>query len=156
RSAGWTHTDRAVLEAAGDVSATFPHALATRIAPQLEGLDARLGAPGATFLDVGVAVATLAIEMARRWPALRVLGVDPLAAAVALGRERVRAAGLEARIELREQSAEQLVDASVFDLAWIPSAFIAASALQRVVDRAYAALRPGGWLLFPVMKTTGD
>jgi hypothetical protein len=37
----------------------------------------------------------------------------------------VKAAGLGARIELRDQAAEQLSDREAFDLVWVPSVFIA-------------------------------
>jgi SAM-dependent methyltransferase len=156
RDPGWAPTEPALLEAAGDVSAAIPATLAATIAPQLTGLEARLSAPGAAFLDVGVGVGVLAVEMARRWPGLRVVGVDPWAPALALARDRVRAAGLADRIELREQAGEHLADQDAFDLAWIPGAFVPASALPAVLRRVRAALRPGGWLLLPFFRAVDD
>lgn len=155
-AAAWSSTDPAVLRAAGDVSAAFPAALERAIAPRLDGLAERLAAPGAAFLDVGVGVAAMAIAMARRWPLLRVVGVDPWAPSVALARAAVRDAGLANRIELREQRAEDLPDEGRFDLAWVPGAFIPADALPSVLARAARALSPGGWLLLAFAAPGAD
>jgi hypothetical protein len=94
--------------------------------------------------------------MARRWPQLRVVGIDPWAPALALARDRVRDAGLADRVELREQAGEHLADQDAFDLAWIPGAFVPASALPAVLDRVRAALRRGGWLLLPFVRAVDD
>ncbi|MBD0271783.1 MAG: class I SAM-dependent methyltransferase [Acetobacteraceae bacterium] len=145
--AAWSDTDPAVLQAAGDVSTGFPAALEHSVAPRLDGLPERLAAADASFLDVGVGVGAMAVEMARRWPSLRVAGVDTWAPSVALARDAVRAAGLADRIELREQGAEDLPDEDRFDLAWVPGVFISERALPSVVARVGRALRPGGWLL---------
>jgi SAM-dependent methyltransferase len=154
--AGWAHGEQDILVAAGDVSAAFPDRFEKAIVPELDGLAQRLAAPGASFLDVGVGVAALSIAMARRWPSLRVVGIDPLAPALALARERVHAAALDRRIELRQQAGEQLSDEEAFDLAWIPSLFVPETAVSQVVKRVHLALRPGGWLLFPMWRADGD
>jgi methyltransferase family protein len=143
----WSEPDPAVLQAAGDVSAAFPAALKRSIASRLDGLPERLAAADAWFLDVGVGVAAMAIEMVRQWPSLRVVGIDPWAPSIALARGNLRAAGFADRIELREQAAEDLADEGRFDLAWIPGVFIPERGLPTVVERAARALRPGGWLL---------
>jgi len=153
---GWGHREAEILQAAGDVSAAFPRSLAVSIAPALEGLLERLQSPGAAFLDIGTGVAALSIEMARLWPSLRVVGIDPWAPAIALARGNVRAAGLESRIELRAQAGEELPDRDAFDLAWVPSLFIPEAALPAIVQRVHRALRPGGWLLFPMTRPGGD
>jgi SAM-dependent methyltransferase len=152
---GWRSDDAEVLQAAGDVSAGFPIFL-QRILPRLEGLPGRLETPGACFLDVGVGVGVLAVEMARLWPALRVVGIDPWEPALALARDNVARAGLEARIELRAQAAEDLTDAGAFDLAWLPTVFIPGPVIPRALARVQRALRPGGWLLFAAVNPAAD
>jgi SAM-dependent methyltransferase len=156
RGAGWSHGEAELLVAAGDVSAGFPQRLENAIAPQLAGLGERLRRPGAAFLDVGVGVAALAIEMARGWPGLHVVGIDPHEPALSIARRRVCESGLEARVELRCQAAEQLDDVDAFDLAWIPGLFVPQSAVPAAVERVGRALRKGGWLLFPLMRAGGD
>jgi SAM-dependent methyltransferase len=155
-SAGWNHTESELLQAAGDVSMAFAEVLRTRLLCHLDGLPERLEAPSATFLDVGVGVASLSIEMARSWPELHVLGIDPLGPALALARQNVQRAGLDLRIELREQSVDVLSETDRFDLAWIPSLFLPERAIPAACERVRRALRPGGWLLFAAMKRSQD
>jgi SAM-dependent methyltransferase len=151
-----THTETAILQAGGEVSAGFADALTRTIVPRLNGLSQRLGSPDGSFLDVGVGVAGLSIEMALLWPSLSVVGIDPWAPALALARENVRRAGLVDRIQLREQAVEDLSDENAFDLAWLPSAFIPAKAIPTACERACRALRPGGWLLFAMAHPGAD
>ena len=101
--AGWQHREAELLQAAGDVSSTVPQRLARAIAPLLAGLPERLQAPGSAFLDVGVGVAALSIEMARLWPSLRIVGIDPWAPALALahGADARRGDGPEPEGRLR-------------------------------------------------------
>lgn len=144
---GWATTDGHLLQAAGDVSATFPTVL-QRLLPRLEGVSERLGGAGARLLDVGVGVAALAIELARAWPVLSVVGIDVWGPSLELARRNVSGAGLTGRITLREQGVQDLPDVRAFDLAWVPSAFIPAAVLPAGLTCVRQALRPGGWVLF--------
>ena len=153
--AGWKHTEPRMLQAAGDASAGFP-ALLQRLIPHLGGLADRLDGEDARFLDVGVGVAALSIEMARLWQNLRVVGIDVWAPSLALARGNVKSAGLEARIELREQAVEDLPDTDAFDLAWLPSAFIPGPVIPAAVRHVHRSLRPGGWVLFATVNPSGD
>jgi SAM-dependent methyltransferase len=155
RASGWTCTDAEVLQGAGEITEGFANVL-PRILPQLEGLAARLEASGGKFLDVGTGVARLSIGMARKWPSLGIVGIDVWAPSLALARKNVSEAGLQKRIELREQPGEELPDERAFDLAWIPAPFVPSHALGRVVERVHRALKPGGWLLFAAAKPGED
>lgn len=148
---GWAPTDPTLLKAAGDVSAEFPRAL-QRFGSELDGLLGRLARPGAAFLDVGVGVGTLSIEMARAWPLLQVVGLEPWRPALELARCNVSEAGLESRVALFETAGQDLEDVAAFDLAWVPSLFISPQALPAVLDRVRVALRPGAWLLLPALQ----
>src|SRR5262249_19008387 len=44
---------------------------------------------------------------------------------------------------------ERLADENAFDLAWLPSFFIAEDVLPRATARACASLRPGGFIVLP-------
>jgi len=143
----WAHDDTELLQAFGEVSGGFPRILRSKIGPDLNGLLDRLNSPDAKFLDVGVGVAQLAIAMVREWPSLHVLGVDPWAPSLAIGRRNVRSAGLDKQIELKEVAAETLSASNEFDLAWVPSAFIPRQSLPKIIERVGRALKPGGWLL---------
>ena len=155
RAPGWTFTDPDVLATAGELTAGFAHVLA-RIAPQFENLAARLNGPDGRFLDVGTGVGQLSIAIARHWPSLRIVGIDTSASALALARSNVADAGLQDRIELREQAGEDLPDERAFDLAWIPAPFIPPQVLGRVVEQVHRALKPGGWVLFATAKPGAD
>src|SRR4029078_5503595 len=72
---GWAPEEPALMRAAGEATARFPRTLATAIAPKLEGLVDRLSSPQATFLEIGVGVAALSIQMAHTWPNLRIVGL---------------------------------------------------------------------------------
>jgi SAM-dependent methyltransferase len=155
RAPGWTYSDDELLQIGGEATEGFANVL-PRLLPQLDGLGARLEGAEARFLDVGTGVAKLAIAMARKWPQLRVVGLDVWGPSLAQARKNVGDAALQARIEVREQPAEQLSEESAFDLAWLPSPFIPKQALGRVVERVHRALKPGGWLLFAAAKSGED
>lgn len=156
RGAGWRHDEAALLEAAGDVSTPLASLMARAIAPELEGLTTALAGRGATFLDVGTGVGTLAIEMARIFPSLRVVGIDPWRASLDIARERSRRSGLSHRLELRQQAAEDLTDEDAFDLVWIAGLFLPERSAKAAVKRVLQALRPGGWLIMAVMPSGRD
>lgn len=148
---GWYHTDPRLLQAQGDSSVGFAGALAGPLGAALDGLAARLAAPGARFLDVGVGVAALAIAMCRAFPQLRVVGLDVFDVPLALARGNVARAGLAERIELRQLALEDLRDEAAFDLAWVPACFFAPSSVPAALARAHAALALGGWVLLPTL-----
>jgi SAM-dependent methyltransferase len=155
RAPGWSYTEHDVLSTGGELTEGFADVL-PRIAPQFDDLAVRLGGPDARFLDIGTGVGRLSIAIARRYPTLRVVGIDTWAPSLALARANVAAASLQDRIELREQSGEELPDERAFDLAWIPAPFIPPQALWRTVERVRRALKPGGWVLFATAKPGTD
>jgi SAM-dependent methyltransferase len=154
--AGWTHTDRALLQAQGDASVVLAGALKMQIVPALGDLAARLDRPGARFLDVGVGVGSLSIAVCRTWPQVGVVGLDTFEAPLAVARENVGRAGLAERIELRKLGIEDLRDEDAFDLAWLPSFFIPASAMAAAVARIRASLRAGGWVVVGMLGGADD
>jgi len=110
-------------------------------------LVARVPPQARRVLDVATGTAAVAIELARAQPQRTVVGVDQSPEMLASGRERVRRAGLERRIELREGRAEALpFGDAAFDA-------LTCTYLLRYVDDVPATLRelvrvvkPGGTL----------
>ena len=150
---GWHHTDPVILQAQGNGSAMFAFALKGNLAPQLDDLPARLERPEARFLDVGTGVGALAIAMCRAYPRLRVVGLDPGEAPLALARANVSGAGLGDRIELRQLRVQALLDEAAFDLAWLPAFFLGRREdVPPALERIRTALRPGGWVLIPSLN----
>jgi SAM-dependent methyltransferase len=155
RAAGWNYSDTEVLQGGGEITEGFANVL-PRFLPLLDGLGARLEGSDGKFLDVGTGVARLAIAMARKWPSLDVVGLDVWGPSLAVARKNVADAGLQKRVEVREQSGEDLSDEGAFDLAWIPAPFVPPHALPRLVEQVQRSLKPGGWLLFAAAKPGED
>jgi len=153
--AGWSHIDPELLAAQGASSGPLFHMLAQMLFPRLDGLVERLQGPTGTFLDVGTGVGAIAIQVCQLFPRLRVVGLEPQDAPLALARRNVRAAQLEDRIELRAQRIEDLADREAFDLMWLPQPFLSREVLEHGLPRAWAALRPGGWCLLITFSTPG-
>lgn len=145
RPPGWTYEDPVILESQGQVSRLIVHSIEV-IAAQLPYLDSTLRQPGA-FLDIGTGVGWLAIEAARAWPALRVVGIDFWQPALDLARRNLAQTDMAERVELRFQRIEQLDDHATFTLAWLPGPFIAEEIMDVALKRVYQALAPGGWLI---------
>lgn len=90
-------------------------------------------APGMRALDLATGTADLAIEIARRAPGVEVVGADPSRRMLAIGREKVRARSLEARVRLEEGDAQR-IDAPDASFDAITIAF----GIRNVPDRARA------------------
>jgi SAM-dependent methyltransferase len=147
RPPGWRVTDPAVLEGSGLASISFAATLAERFLPLLGDLRARLTAPGAALLDVGVGTAQFSIALCRRLPEIGVVGIDPWRPAFERATANVAAAGMSDRIQLRLQAVEEVTDEEAFDLIWIPLSFIPGAAFEAALPRLADALRPAGYLM---------
>jgi predicted O-methyltransferase YrrM len=108
RELGWNYEDPVILESQGQVSRLIARGIDT-VAAQRPDLGAALQQPGA-FLDVGTGAGWLAIEAARSWPALRVVGIDSWEPALTLARKNLSQSGVAERVELRSQRVEHLKD----------------------------------------------
>lgn len=110
----------------------------------LDRLDGLI-APNASLVDIGSGTGTVAIAALRRWPTIRVIGVDPARRLLECAEADAREAGVADRltVQVGEAAAVPLPDASV-DVA--TSTFV----LQLIPDRpagvreALRVLRPAG------------
>jgi SAM-dependent methyltransferase len=148
RAPGWCYEDRTVLQSQGQVSRLIVYSI-DELAFDRPDLRAVLRQPG-TLLDVGTGAGWLAIEAARVWPELHVVGIDVWEPALALARKNAAAAGFASRIGLRLQRVELLDEAATLSVAWFPGPFIAANVTHTALTRIYRALQPGGWLIFGI------
>lgn len=154
RAPGWTYEDPVILESQGQVSRLIVRSIDT-LAVKRPALGTTLKQPGA-LLDVGTGVGWLAIEAARSWPALWVVGIDSWEAALILARKNLAQSDVAERVELRSQRVEQLDDEKMFTLAWLPGPFIAAELMALALERIYRALAPGGWLIIGLYVQPSD
>lgn len=116
---------------------------------------------GGTYLDVGCGTGDMAVEIVKRYPGSRIIGIDPSEGMLAVGREKVQTAGLEQAIAL--------LKGDVLDLQFADDSFdgaITAFCIRNVTDRKrglaeiYRVVRPGGLVvvleltqpLGPIMK----
>jgi SAM-dependent methyltransferase len=152
---GWQHTDPELLQAQGRSGKGGVRLMVEQGFRRVPELEERLQRPTASFLDVGVGVGVIAIELCRSYPALRVVGLEPAAAALAQARRNVDAANLGDRIQLRQQRVEDLGDSEAFDLAYVAQVFLPDQAFEPGLRRVWRALRPGGWLTLPVISAPG-
>lgn len=154
RAPGWSHTDPTIINGQGMTSRAFVRTFET-IAASVGDFKAVLDRPG-VFLDVGTGAGWLAIEVARCWPAWKVVGIDPWQPSVNLARANIATSGVEDRIELRVQSLEQLQDDRAYLLAWLPGPFLSQQAVMVALQGVKRALKPGGWLVFSLFSPPDD
>jgi len=152
---GWQHTDPMLLEAQGRSGQGAIPAMIQALRQHPE-LAARLDQPSASFLDVGVGVGVIAIELCRAFPALRVVGLEPAPAPLAQAQSNVAAAELADRIELRQQGVQDLKDREAFDLAYVAQVFIPDGVFAAGLANVWRALKPGGWLSMPAISAAGQ
>jgi SAM-dependent methyltransferase len=87
------------------------------------------------------------MAMARRFPALELVGVELEADSVARSRAAIEAEGLSGRITIREMEATKPAGQSEYDLAYFQYALHQLRDAPAVLRVAWAAIRPGGRLL---------
>jgi SAM-dependent methyltransferase len=146
RQPGWRHEDPMLIQSIGQTSRRVVHEVEAATATH-PALQEALRQPGGAFLDVGTGAGWLAIEAARTWPALRVVGVDVWEPSLTLARANLAAAGLQDRVELRRQDVTAFHDKDAYVLAWLPLMFLPEEVARAAVKRLHGALVPGGWLV---------
>lgn len=152
---GWSHTDLDYLRDIGILSATFAKVLAKEVFPKMEGVQERLSAPDATFLEVGTGVGALTLQICRQWPNLRVVGLEILPPSYEDAVENIEEADLEDRVEMRHQSVTELADVEAFDVAWLPLSFFRRELIEVAIRKVLTALRPGGWVVASTVSIPG-
>jgi SAM-dependent methyltransferase len=124
-----------------DIAVFFQEVLAAM--PQLAADLAR----GGRVADVHCGGGRWLVAMARRFPALELVGVEFEADSVARAREAVAEEGLADRIEIRESKATDPGKAGEYDLVYFQYALHQLPDATQVLAAAWAALRPGGRIL---------
>ena len=154
RAPGWLHQDPAILQTIGRMSGRIVHQIDVFAArrPEFKAAVERGGA----FLDIGTGVGWLAIEAARVWSNLRVVGIDIWEPSLALARANIAASNMQDRVTLRTQSVTDLDDTNAFTMVWYPAPFLPLKIAPRALENAKRALVPGGWLVFGIFAPQPD
>jgi 2-polyprenyl-3-methyl-5-hydroxy-6-metoxy-1,4-benzoquinol methylase len=132
RAPGWAYTDPAVLQERGRGSRAVVRNIAN-LARQRPALAATLS--NAKFLDVGTGVGWLAIEAAKTWPEMQIIGLDIWEPSLELARTNIAAEGMQNRITLRRQSVTDIEDEATFDIIWMPGPFLPREAVNSALPR---------------------
>ncbi len=124
-----------------DIAVFFQEALAAL--PQLV-VDLR---DGAVIVDIHCGGGRWLIAMARRFPDTRLLGVEFEPDSVARARAHVEEAGLADRITIEQGDLGHVGHANEVTLAYFQYALHQLADPVGAIRSAWAAVRPGGWLL---------
>jgi SAM-dependent methyltransferase len=153
RAPGWGYKDPTILQERGRGSRAAARYFAN-LAKQRPALAGLLG--NCRFLDIGTGVGWLAIEAAKTWPGMRVVGLDIWEPSLQLAATNIAAEDLQERITLRRQSVTEIDDEAAFDLVWLPSPFLSREVVDSALPRVVRALAPGGFLLFGMFGSRAD
>jgi SAM-dependent methyltransferase len=124
-----------------DIAVFFQEVLAA--IPQLV-VDLR---PGSEIIDIHCGGGRWLIAMARRFPGTRLVGIEFEPDSVARARANVEAAGLADRISIEQDEVTAVGHAGEMELAYFQYALHHLADPAAALRSAFAALRPGGWLV---------
>jgi SAM-dependent methyltransferase len=154
--AGWRPSDPEVIRSQATLSFHMSMAMMRPMREAWPDLVRTLEGDDAVFVDIGVGGAGGSCAMCKLFPKLRVVGIDPLPAALALARENVAAHGLTDRIELRAQRGGDLTGNAEFDVAFLPAKFFDDAAVEETLRALSTSLKPEGFILTAAWRDPGE
>lgn len=150
----WASQDPQTLQAQGRGSVIYTSMFA-EFAETHSGFQEKLN-KGGTFLDVGCGTGHIALSMARRWPSLRVHGIDILEAALSLADSNCKAEQLTDRVKFENLDFGDLRETNRYCGAFIAGAFIPEEPATAGIRALYEALEPGGWVFYGLYRSPTD
>jgi SAM-dependent methyltransferase len=144
----YQHHSDALIKEIGDSLSSLPRIFVDLVLPRLPALGARLTA-GARVLDLGCGAGWAIVELANRFPASRIDGVDIEPRSVELAKERIAAQGLAERCAAWLIGPEGLTGEAVYDVItmFLVVHEIGPAIRDTVLAAAARALTPGGSLV---------
>jgi precorrin-6B methylase 2 len=153
---GWRPADPEIIRSQATLSYAMSKIIAVRLAELWPDLLERVSREGAAYVDIGVGGAGGACAFAERFPKLRIVGIDPLPAALVEARANVSARGMTGRIELRSQRGDELTDRQAFDAAFVPAKFFDDAGFEGTLRALTTALRSDGYVMTAAWRDVGE
>lgn len=139
----WADFDPEWIEAVAENGQTYYRRLIDVVFGQLPGLEAALD-KGLRYLDLAAGVCRGPVKVARAYPNVAITAVDSDAYSLSAAAAEVDRAGVGAQFDFHRSTLEDLSIEAAFDLAVINISLHEARDITRAVERAHAALAPGG------------
>lgn len=153
---GWRPFDPEVIRSQAQLSLQMSMAMARPMKEAWPDVTALFERDGAVYVDIGVGGAGGAIGMAKAFPKVRVVGIDPLPAALIEARANVAAHGMQDRIELRAQRGDELTEVDHFDAAFVPSKFFDDAAFESTLHTLAKALKADAAIITAAWRDVGE
>lgn len=144
--AWWSDFDPEWIEAVGENGQTYYRRMLNLVMPQLPTVVATLDR-GARYLDLACGVCRGPAKVVDAFPKTTVTAVDGDAYTLEVAEREIKERGLDDRFRFVHSMLENLEFEGGHDLAVINISLHEAKDRRRVVERAYAALDPGGTFL---------
>ena len=146
------------INAVAETGQAFYRRMINSVFPRLADVETALK-NGGRVLDLACGTGLGPIKMAKTYPEARFVGVDGDAYTLEVARRNADEAGYGSRFELVRSMLEEFDAKDAFDLAIINISLHEARDMQKVVDNALRALRPGGTFIvseFPFPDTVEE
>jgi hypothetical protein len=111
---------------------------------------------GARYLELGCGVAGALLSILRLYPNTTAVGVDLAADVLEVARLQAVALGVAERVVLRQGDARDVAERDTFDYVFWSQFFFPASSRTGALFVALRALKPGGFLIAPLLTGASD
>lgn len=145
----WEYQDPVILQAQGVLS----EVVATDFISPDSDIAQILMQPGAHCMDVGAGVARISLKLCELYPALFATAFEPSTIPFQLAEQNVATSPYKNRINLRQQSIQEITDQHLFDVAWVAQRFIMDEHLIPGLTAIHSALKPGGQIIVSTFFT---
>jgi SAM-dependent methyltransferase len=145
--------EREALAKSGSVDPFSPHSpklYAAMIETNLPELHHRF-LNGGNYLELGCGVGGGFLSTVQAYPKIRALGVELAPDLLEVAKQRALALGLSERARFWQGDAQSFTAEDEYDYIWWSQFFFPPATRAKVIKTALQALKPGGFLIAPVM-----
>jgi SAM-dependent methyltransferase len=145
--------EREALAKSGSVDPFSPHSpklYAAMIETNLPELHAQF-LNGGSYLELGCGVGGGFLSTVRAYPKIVALGVELTPDLLEVAKQRALALGLSERASFWQGDAQSFTSENEYDYIWWSQFFFPPATRAKVIQVALKALKPGGFLIAPIM-----